>query len=205
MVRCCGMIHKVKIYVYFHRIFEIIAKLILVSLTVSGLMIAAYLPSFIPIGFCMVYTSCWHFCVLCVCLSTTGFSFLTRQLMSLAGGRLVLALEGGHDLTAICDASEACVSALLGIQVQHATSRWGSYTVYSVLKCFPGLVEFGFVDYQRVSKGQARQAGKSWKCQGNLQYKSNLSYFSPLYRLYYSPMFYFSKLKIKKKYKRKNN
>lgn len=37
--------------------------------------------------------------------------------MSLAGGRLVLALEGGHDLTAICDASEACVSALLGIQV----------------------------------------------------------------------------------------
>uniref|UniRef100_A0A3Q3IUD2 Histone deacetylase n=1 Tax=Monopterus albus TaxID=43700 RepID=A0A3Q3IUD2_MONAL len=44
------------------------------------------------------------------------FSFLTRQLMSLAGGRLVLSLEGGHDLTAICDASEACVSALLGIQ-----------------------------------------------------------------------------------------
>ncbi|MEQ2192729.1 Histone deacetylase 4, partial [Xenoophorus captivus] len=44
------------------------------------------------------------------------FGFLTRQLMSLAGGRLILALEGGHDLTAICDASEACVSALLGIQ-----------------------------------------------------------------------------------------
>lgn len=49
-----------------------------------------------------------------------GFSFLTRQLMSLAGGRVVLALEGGHDLTAICDASEACVSTLLGIQVRHA-------------------------------------------------------------------------------------
>lgn len=48
-----------------------------------------------------------------------GFSFLTRQLMSLAGGRVVLSLEGGHDLTAICDASEACVSALLGIQVRH--------------------------------------------------------------------------------------
>lgn len=53
----------------------------------------------------------------CICV---GFSFLTRQLMSLAGGRVVLALEGGHDLTAICDASEACVSALLGIQVRHA-------------------------------------------------------------------------------------
>ncbi|CAI9580201.1 unnamed protein product [Staurois parvus] len=42
------------------------------------------------------------------------FGHMTRQLMSLAGGRVVLALEGGHDLTAICDASEACVSALLG-------------------------------------------------------------------------------------------
>uniref|UniRef100_A0A673G5Y9 Histone deacetylase n=1 Tax=Sinocyclocheilus rhinocerous TaxID=307959 RepID=A0A673G5Y9_9TELE len=44
------------------------------------------------------------------------FGFLTRQLMALAGGRVVLALEGGHDLTAICDASEACVSALLGLE-----------------------------------------------------------------------------------------
>ncbi|PNI24792.1 HDAC4 isoform 18, partial [Pan troglodytes] len=43
-----------------------------------------------------------------------GFGYLTKQLMGLAGGRIVLALEGGHDLTAICDASEACVSALLG-------------------------------------------------------------------------------------------
>lgn len=49
-------------------------------------------------------------------VSAKCFSFLTRQLMSLAGGRLVLSLEGGHDLTAICDASEACVSALLDIQ-----------------------------------------------------------------------------------------
>ncbi|KAF6735741.1 Histone deacetylase 7 [Oryzias melastigma] len=47
-----------------------------------------------------------------------GFGFLTRQLMSLAGGRVVLALEGGHDLKAICDASEACVSALLGMEVE---------------------------------------------------------------------------------------
>uniref|UniRef100_A0A4W3I7H9 Histone deacetylase n=1 Tax=Callorhinchus milii TaxID=7868 RepID=A0A4W3I7H9_CALMI len=42
------------------------------------------------------------------------FGYLTQQLMKLAGGRVLLALEGGHDLTAICDASEACVSALLG-------------------------------------------------------------------------------------------
>lgn len=30
----------------------------------------------------------------------------------------MLALEGGHDLTAICDASEACVSALLSVEVR---------------------------------------------------------------------------------------
>uniref|UniRef100_A0A8C1Z4W8 histone deacetylase n=1 Tax=Cyprinus carpio TaxID=7962 RepID=A0A8C1Z4W8_CYPCA len=52
------------------------------------------------------------------------FGFLTRQLMALAGGRVVLALEGGHDLTAICDASEACVSALLGLEVRfHAQAN----------------------------------------------------------------------------------
>ncbi|KAM4622369.1 LOW QUALITY PROTEIN: histone deacetylase 5 [Discoglossus pictus] len=44
------------------------------------------------------------------------FGHLTKQLMTLAEGRVVLALEGGHDLTAICDASEACVSALLGME-----------------------------------------------------------------------------------------
>lgn len=37
---------------------------------------------------------------------------------------MVLALEGGHDLTAICDASEACVSALLGIEVILESEGW---------------------------------------------------------------------------------
>lgn len=52
--------------------------------------------------------------------ASSGFGYLTRQLMTLAGGRLVLALEGGHDLTAICDASEACVAALLGQEVRRS-------------------------------------------------------------------------------------
>ncbi|XP_043939807.1 histone deacetylase 7 isoform X2 [Protopterus annectens] len=47
-------------------------------------------------------------------VSAKCFGHMTHQLMNLAGGRVVLALEGGHDLTAICDASEACISALLG-------------------------------------------------------------------------------------------
>nr|XP_033792474.1 histone deacetylase 7 isoform X2 [Geotrypetes seraphini] len=47
-------------------------------------------------------------------VSAKCFGYMTEQLMTLAEGAVVLALEGGHDLTAICDASEACVSALLG-------------------------------------------------------------------------------------------
>ncbi|XP_010793922.1 histone deacetylase 4-like [Notothenia coriiceps] len=49
-------------------------------------------------------------------VSAKCFGQLTQLLMGLAGGRVVMALEGGHDLTAICDASESCVSALLGDQ-----------------------------------------------------------------------------------------
>ncbi|XP_053858261.1 histone deacetylase 7 isoform X4 [Vidua macroura] len=51
-------------------------------------------------------------------VSAKCFGYMTKQLMSLAGGAVVLALEGGHDLTAICDASEACVSALLGHELE---------------------------------------------------------------------------------------
>ncbi|XP_051996257.1 histone deacetylase 4-like isoform X2 [Xyrauchen texanus] len=51
-------------------------------------------------------------------LTSRCLGHLTKQLMGLAGGRVVLALEGGHDLKAICDASEACVSALLGIELE---------------------------------------------------------------------------------------
>lgn len=39
---------------------------------------------------------------------------MTRQLQSLANGRLVLALEGGYDLPSICDSAEECVRVLLG-------------------------------------------------------------------------------------------
>lgn len=53
-----------------------------------------------------------------------GFGHLTKQLMTLAGGRVALALEGGHDLTAICDASEACTNALLGNEVKAKSTRY---------------------------------------------------------------------------------
>lgn len=56
--------------------------------------------------------------ILVVFSNAAGFGYLTKQLTGLAEGRVVLALEGGHDLRAICDASEACVSALLGKEVR---------------------------------------------------------------------------------------
>uniref|UniRef100_A0A8B9RJ42 Histone deacetylase domain-containing protein n=1 Tax=Astyanax mexicanus TaxID=7994 RepID=A0A8B9RJ42_ASTMX len=46
-------------------------------------------------------------------VSANCFGFLTQRLMDLAKDRVVLVLEGGHDIMAICDASEACVKALL--------------------------------------------------------------------------------------------
>ncbi|VDK84368.1 unnamed protein product [Litomosoides sigmodontis] len=47
-------------------------------------------------------------------LSPQLFGYFTRQLMNYAGGRVVLALEGGYDLNAISDSAEECVKALCG-------------------------------------------------------------------------------------------
>jgi hypothetical protein len=44
---------------------------------------------------------------------TSGFAQLTKQLMELAEGRLVMALEGGYSLPSLCDAAEACLRGLL--------------------------------------------------------------------------------------------
>ncbi|KAG5681497.1 hypothetical protein PVAND_010924 [Polypedilum vanderplanki] len=47
-------------------------------------------------------------------ISPSCFGHLTRELMQLAGGKVVMALEGGYDLPAICDSVQECVRALLG-------------------------------------------------------------------------------------------
>jgi len=46
-----------------------------------------------------------------------GYHSLTRQLMELAGGKLVLALEGGYSLSATTASATACMAALLGLDV----------------------------------------------------------------------------------------
>lgn len=48
----------------------------------------------------------------------SGYAQLTKQLMDVAGGHVVMALEGGYSLPSLCDAAEACVKALLGETVR---------------------------------------------------------------------------------------
>ncbi|XP_076291494.1 histone deacetylase 4 isoform X16 [Lasioglossum baleicum] len=47
-------------------------------------------------------------------VSPACFGKMTQQLLGLADGKVVLALEGGYDLAAICDSAQECVRALLG-------------------------------------------------------------------------------------------
>ncbi len=47
-------------------------------------------------------------------VSPAGYARMTARLSTLAGGRLVLALEGGYDLEAIARSAAACLRVLLG-------------------------------------------------------------------------------------------
>jgi acetoin utilization deacetylase AcuC-like enzyme len=47
-------------------------------------------------------------------VSPAGYAHMTARLLALAGGRLVLALEGGYNLEAIARSSAACLRVLLG-------------------------------------------------------------------------------------------
>uniref|UniRef100_A0A8C6I9Z8 Histone deacetylase n=1 Tax=Mus spicilegus TaxID=10103 RepID=A0A8C6I9Z8_MUSSI len=74
-------------------------------------------------------------------VSAKCFGYMTQQLMNLAGGAVVLALEGGHDLTAICDASEACVAALLGNKVDPLSEEsWKQKPNLSAIRSLEAVV-----------------------------------------------------------------
>ncbi|XP_051153151.1 histone deacetylase 4 isoform X4 [Leptopilina boulardi] len=47
-------------------------------------------------------------------VSPACFGRMTQELLTLADGKVVLSLEGGYDLAAICDSAQECVRALLG-------------------------------------------------------------------------------------------
>ena len=50
-------------------------------------------------------------------VSPTCFAYMTKKLMSLAEGKVVLALEGGYDIRSLCDSSELCLNALMNKQI----------------------------------------------------------------------------------------
>ncbi|XP_059083212.1 histone deacetylase 4-like isoform X1 [Tigriopus californicus] len=50
-------------------------------------------------------------------VSTACFAYMAQELKKLAGGRLVLALEGGFNLDILVGASEQCIRALLGLPI----------------------------------------------------------------------------------------
>lgn len=89
-----------------------------------------------------------------------GFGQLTQLLMGLAGGRVVMALEGGHDLTAICDASEACVSALLGDTVRQSQIIINNYSCSNMSHaCL--LQTGGFVHHLNCHDGEVARLVRS--------------------------------------------
>lgn len=47
-------------------------------------------------------------------VSPACFGHMTQQLLKLSDGKVILSLEGGYDLTSICDSAQECVRALLG-------------------------------------------------------------------------------------------
>jgi acetoin utilization deacetylase AcuC-like enzyme len=48
-----------------------------------------------------------------------GFAHMTNQLMKLAGGKIVLVLEGGYELNALAECGKLCVDALLEREVNY--------------------------------------------------------------------------------------
>uniref|UniRef100_A0A665SYX5 Histone deacetylase n=1 Tax=Echeneis naucrates TaxID=173247 RepID=A0A665SYX5_ECHNA len=92
-------------------------------------------------------------------VSAKCFGQLTQLLMELAGGRVVMALEGGHDLTAICDASEACVSALLGDTVRQSQIATHNYSCkhWSCLQNLSQTSSHSLLDGPLGAKGQSEK------------------------------------------------
>ncbi|XP_054163857.1 histone deacetylase 4-like isoform X2 [Oppia nitens] len=103
-------------------------------------------------------------------ITANCFGYLTQQLMTLAKGRVVMALEGGYDLPAICDCSQECVSALLGDDLSGLTEdemtrkpcqnavellqRVVSIqsTHWPILRRTGHLIDCNFIDAQRKEK-----------------------------------------------------
>jgi acetoin utilization deacetylase AcuC-like enzyme len=48
-------------------------------------------------------------------LTPAGYAWMTQRLLTLAGGRVVVTLEGGYNVVAVARSVHACTAALLGV------------------------------------------------------------------------------------------
>jgi histone deacetylase 6 len=55
-------------------------------------------------------------------VTPAGYAAMTARVQQLAAGRVVLALEGGYNLSAISRCAEACLRALLGDEIEEAAA-----------------------------------------------------------------------------------
>ncbi|KAI8059615.1 hypothetical protein BC940DRAFT_313343 [Gongronella butleri] len=67
-------------------------------------------------------------------VTPAGYSQMTHMLMGLAGGRLVMALEGGYDLTATAESAAACMKVLVGEPPAPLTIATPSQTAVETVK-----------------------------------------------------------------------
>lgn len=69
-------------------------------------------------------------------ISPAGYNRMTQRLMELAGGRVVLALEGGYNLKSISESYLACMKALLGEPMDECVSGENSLlaSTWSLIK-----------------------------------------------------------------------
>lgn len=111
-----------------------------------------------------------------------GYAHLTNMLMSLAGGRVLLILEGGYNLSSISDSMAMCTSVLLGDPppslvtplppphhsavaainevIRHHAPYWRSLRIHipeSIRASLPSLKHRG----KRSSKGKGRKSDQS--------------------------------------------
>ncbi|KAL3693534.1 hypothetical protein R1sor_007185 [Riccia sorocarpa] len=69
-------------------------------------------------------------------LTPAGYHRMTQRLMELAGGRVILALEGGYNLSSISESYLACMKALLGESYEEKVSAENSLlaSTWSLIK-----------------------------------------------------------------------
>uniref|UniRef100_A0A667ZSV4 Protein deacetylase HDAC6 n=1 Tax=Myripristis murdjan TaxID=586833 RepID=A0A667ZSV4_9TELE len=99
-----------------------------------------------------------------MCVTPQCFSVLTHMLMSLAEGRLILALEGGYNLRSTAEGAAACVRSLLGEACPHlrpptapSDSRFTSCFLFPVSCAEGGPLADG--EIRRVTANEVRPSG----------------------------------------------